>query len=85
MTLENDVEIAHLNCPCIIAPWAVTKCRNCAAGHQHHLDDCEWPGHTAIQRVVQMTRLDAFERIKEYTDKEPAISAEVRKALQRAG
>jgi len=49
---------------------------------EHHLDHCEWGGHAAIKRVVQMTRFDALEGIKRYVDRDPAISSEVRKELQ---
>jgi len=84
MSFEQDLTIAHENCPCWLPPWAATKCRNCAAQQKHFVDDCEWRGHAAINRVVQMTRLDALERIKAQVDRDPALSAEVRKILQGA-
>ena len=84
MTLEKDLEIADKTCPCWLAPWASTKCRNCAAQQAHHVDDCEWRGHAAIRRVIQMTRFDALESIKGVVDQNPAMSAEVRKILQGA-
>ena len=66
------------------SPWGTTKCRNCAASGKHYIDECEWRGHAAIRRVVEMTRFDALELIKTHVDKDPAISGEVRKILQRA-
>jgi hypothetical protein len=84
MSLEEDVTLADSRCPCWEAPWSSTKCRNCAAQQKHHVDDCEWRGHAAIRRVVQMTRVDALEHIKGSVDKDPAISSEVRRILQGA-
>ncbi|MFQ5890681.1 MAG: hypothetical protein ACE5JR_11595 [Gemmatimonadota bacterium] len=85
MSLEEDVATAHEACPCWLAPWGATQCRNCSVSREHHVDHCEWRGHAAIERVVQMTRFDALERIKRYVDRDPAISGEVRKELQRGG
>ncbi len=84
MSFEKDVEIAHGTCPCWLPPWAATKCRNCAVQQQHHIDNCEWRGHAAILRLLQMSRLDALEAIKGFVDQNPAISVEVRKVLQGA-
>ena len=78
MSLEEDVVIARATCPCWLAPWGATKCRNCSMSREHHLDHCEWRGHAAIKRVVQMTRFDALRRINRYVDRDPAISREVR-------
>lgn len=83
MSLDQDLEVAHGTCPCCETPWSTTKCRNCAVNGKHHIDDCEWRGHAAIRRVVEMTRFDALELIKTQVDKDPAISGEVRKILQR--
>lgn len=83
MSLEQDLDVAHGTCPCWEAPWGTTKCRNCAASGKHYIDDCEWRGHASIRRVVEMTRFDALEQIKTHVDKDPAISGEVRKILQR--
>ena len=83
MSLEQDLDVAHGTCPCWETPWGTTKCRNCAANGKHYIDDCEWRGHASIRRVVEMTRFDALERIKTHIDKDPAISGEVRKILQR--
>ncbi len=83
MSLEKDLEVAHGTCPCYEAPWGVTKCRNCAGSDKHYIDECEWRGHAAITRVVEMTRFDSLELIKAHVDKDPAISSEVRKILQR--
>jgi len=85
MSLEEDVAVAHANCPCWLEPWGVTKCRNCSVNRQHNLDQCEWRGHAAIDRVVQTTRFDALRRINQYVDRDPAISSEVRKELQTGG
>ncbi len=85
MSLEEDVAIAHATGPCWLDPWGATKCRNCSMGREHHLDHCEWRGHAAIERVVQMTTFDALRRILRYVDRDPAISSEVRKELQTGG
>ena len=85
MSLEEDVATAHATCPCWLAPWGATKCRNCSVSREHYLDHCERRGHVAIKRVVQMTWFGALERIKRYVDRDPAISSEVRKELQRGG
>ena len=85
MSLEEDVAMAHATCPCWLTPWGATRCRNCSMSREHHLDQCEWRGHAAINRVVQMTSFDALERIKRFVDRDPAISSEVRKELQRGG
>lgn len=85
MSLEEDVAIAHATCPCWFAPWGATKCRNCSVSRNHQIDHCEWRGHAAIERVVQITRFDALRRIQRYVDRDPAISSEVRKELQTGG
>ena len=85
MSLEEDVAIAHATCPCWLAPWGATKCRNCSVSRNHQIDHCEWRGHAAIERVVQMTKFDALRRIQRYVDRDPAISSEVRKELQSGG
>ena len=85
MSLEEDVAIAHATCPCWLAPWGDTKCRNCNMSSKHHPDHCEWRGHAAIERVVQQTRFDALRRILRYVDRDPAISSEVKKELQTGG
>lgn len=84
MSLQSELTLAHATCPCIEEPWAKTKCRNCAAQRGHSLDDCEWRGHAAIRRLVQIARLNSLEEIKTIVDRDVAISAEVRKVLQGA-
>ena len=84
MSLESEIGVAHADCPCTLPPWSVTKCRNCASSGRHVVETCEWRGHAAIARVVQLTRLDALERIKGLVDRDAAISVEVRKILQGA-
>jgi len=83
MSLEKEMAIAHQTCPCWETPWAATKCRNCATQGKHYVDDCEWRGHAAFERVVVATRLDDLEKIKAFVDRDHAISAEVRKTLQQ--
>jgi len=82
MSLQREVELAHATCPCWDPQWGSRKCRNCESQGKHFVDDCEWRGHAAIDRVVGATRLDALERIKAFVDRDGTISAEVRKTLQ---
>jgi len=84
MSLKRELELAHATCPCGDPQWGGRKCRNCESQGKHFIDDCEWRGHAAIDRVVNATRLDDLERIKGFVDKDGAISAEVRKTLQSA-
>ena len=83
MSLDKEMAIAHQTCPCWESPWGDKKCRNCASQGKHFVDDCEWRGHAAIDRVVSATRLDVLERIKSFVDRDHAISTEVRKILQQ--
>ena len=82
MTLLREIEIAHATCPCWDPQWSARKCRNCASQGKHLIEDCEWRGHAAIDRVVGATRLDDLERIKAFVDRDATISGEVRKTLQ---
>ena len=84
MSLEKEIALAHGACPCVEKPWAAVNCRNCATTSAHSVELCEWRGHAAINRVVEITRFDAMERIKVFVDKDPAMSVEVRKVLQSA-
>lgn len=85
MTLQRDLELAHATCPCCDPPWGATRCRTCGTSQRHVVDQCEWRGHAAIVRLAQAARLEALEQIKPHIDRDPAISAEVRKTLQWAG
>jgi hypothetical protein len=84
MTVQRELEIAHATCPCWDPQWGSRKCRNCESQQKHIIDDCEWRGHAAIDRVVGATRLDDLERIKGFVDRDSTISGEVRKTLQGA-
>jgi len=84
MTVQREIEIAHATCPCWDPVWGSRKCRNCESQAKHIIDDCEWRGHAAIDRVVGATRLDDLERIKAFVDRDATISGEVRKTLQGA-
>jgi len=84
MSLQREIEIAHATCPCWDPQWGARKCRNCESQGKHIIDDCEWRGHAAIDRVVAATRLDDLERIKGFVDRDATISGEVRKMLQSA-
>ena len=54
MSLEKELAIAHETCPCWEPPWGDAKCRNCASQGKHYVDDCEWRGHAAIGRIVEL-------------------------------
>ena len=84
MSLQREIEIAHATCPCWDPQWGARKCRNCESQGKHIIDDCEWRGHAAIDRIVGATRLDDLERIKAFVDRDATISGEVRKTLQGA-
>ncbi len=84
MSLQREIEIAHATCPCWDPQWGSRKCRNGESQAKHIIDDCEWRGHAAIDRIVGATRLDDLERIKAFVDRDATISGEVRKTLQGA-
>ena len=85
MSLEEDVAVAHANCPCWLEPWGATKCRNCSVSRKHHLDQCEWRGHVAIERVVQTTKFDALRRINRYVDRDPRSPVRLGRSFKRGG